>query len=464
MQRRFAPSDLPPYPTRSAVASSDRSPADPFATVTRLRTLPWALLVALLPAPALAQQSNWAAYVPGTLQEVVWEESQGLDFTPNSAPRGHINLSSNNHPQRVTVVHTGERRPLSDGARRVIETWGKAMANDSTIVRRFTNEYRFVENGNPFWIPIQTTLEEALAKEIRAGGRVTLLTRWLGTFHTTGRPQWVFIINEFEEPLPDFPPSQIELNGFLLGQEQGAIDSALGAPYQVFKGSKGVANRVYIIDREIGSYIVFSVDSSLGRTVTGIQVTGPKGTTARPFLGVALGDPARPVLARFGDPTSADPIGDIPGDLLIWTGRNYTLEVDTAGNISSIRVSGDQGLRYEPGDTETPSLPRLQAALRPMNVDSIVPLVAGDLRFIRAERIITFTGAARVELEDAKSAVRVHLKEVAERLRKAPDRTVYGGSMTGQLTWHATWQSGPIAELVFKWCAGGFRLWEVKYR
>jgi len=395
---------------------------------------------------------------------VVWEESQALDFAPSPGIQGHISISGNNHPQRVTVVNTGEHRPLSDGARRVIESWGKAMANDSTIVRRFTNEYRFVENGNPFWIPIQTTLEEALGKEIRTGGRVTLLTRWLGTFHTTGRPQWVFIINEFEEPLPDFPPSQIELNGFLLGQEESAIDSALGAPYRVLQGAKGVANRVYIIDREIGSYIVFSIDSSLGRTVTGIQVTGPKGTTARPFLGVALGDPARPVADRFGEPTSADPIGDIPGNLLIWAGRNYTLEVDTAGNVSSIRVSGDQGLRYEPEGAETPSLPALQSALRTMNVDSLVPLVAGDLHFTRGGRVTSFTGAARVQLEDTKSAVRVHLKDVNDRLRKAPDQTEYGGSMTGLLTWHATWRSGPIAELVFKWCAGGFRLWEVRYR
>jgi hypothetical protein len=306
-------------------------------------------------------------------------------------------------------------------------------------------------------------LEEAFRKEVRVGDPVTLMTRLAGAEHSRGKTTWVFVANGFEAGGVAAPPRQIELNGFLLGQHVRAVDSALGTPFRVIK-REGGSHRVYVLDRTTGAYMVFSIDSAGGNVVSGIQVSGPKGTVIRPFLGITLGTPGTQLIERFGLATSADQLEDVPARLLVWAGHNYTVEVDSGGLVNSIRIAGDEGMRNTPDSSETPSLAALKSALRGMNVDSLMWLLAADLEFMRGDSVVTFTRAPRVELEDARSNVRRRLKDVAARLDAEPDQMNLRMYDTRLMSWVYKWERGPIAEMVFRWCPGGFRLWEVKYR
>src|SRR5688572_7649236 len=120
-----------------------------------LRAVALAATLCACPSPAAAH-SEWEAYKPGTLARVASAEFDSLDFGTPDSGRGRVNTSAVNYPQRVTVKYTGEHRPLSLASRMVLRAWGTAIVGDSTLIDRFTNEYRFTENGVDHWIPVQT--------------------------------------------------------------------------------------------------------------------------------------------------------------------------------------------------------------------------------------------------------------------------------------------------------------------
>lgn len=420
--------------------------------------------VLLLAATRLAAQTtDWSEFKPGTFAQVVQTERANLDFTPSTDGTGRINVSPVTWPQKVVVRYAGQHRPLSEGSQQVLHLWAGSIGHDSTWAGRFTNEYLFTENGVEYWVPVQTILETDLVREYQAGARVMLMARWLGTFHRTGKPQWVFVANGIDAPGIEAPPSQYELNGFLLGESAASLDSALGAPWRVVPHEQGGgSDRVYIIDRPHHAYMAFTFDS--GQTVAGdLQLSGAAGTKASSFLGIKLGTPRSEVEAKFGPPAGERHEDDVNVDLVWWTDRNYTLEIDSAGRVNSIRLEGYEGFRDAPLDSDLQPLPRLRADLASGQVDSLLAILAPDIEFYQGDAVTRYTRPPRTELTTATSPVRQQLSKVAGIPSTPPDNTalrVEDGA-TGMVY---KWDHGPVQELFFKWFPGGYRLWEVKFR
>jgi hypothetical protein len=70
--------------------------------------------------------------------------------------------------------------------------------------------------------------------------------------------RWTVAVALFPLPaIAQSPPSQYELNGFLLGQHIKSINQQLGAPAQEQHTDDHWVNRVYIMDRAHHAYMVF---------------------------------------------------------------------------------------------------------------------------------------------------------------------------------------------------------------
>ena len=426
---------------------------------------PFALLLLLVTPAALTAQSEWADFKPGTFAQVIQIERVNLDFTPSPDGSARTNITPVTWPQRVVVKYTGEHRPLSEGSQQVLRTWAFAIGHDSTFAARFTNEYLFRENGLEYWVPVQSALEHDLVAEYQPSERVALMTRWLGTFHRTGRPAWVFVANGFgPPPAIDPPPSQSELNGFLLGQYVGSIDTALGTPWRVFPHDDSAgSDRLYIIDRTHHAYMAFTFDSAPKGLVADLQLSGDSGTKAIPFLGLQLGATRAEVEAKFGPPDGERHEDDVNVDLLWWAGRNYTLEIDSTGRVNSIRLEGYEGLRDQVTDADSEPLPRLRAALAPGQIDLLITLLAPDIEFYQDSIVTRYSMAPRTELAAANSPVRSRLQKVAGMLGHRPDDSAVR-VQEGAMGTAYKWRHGPVDELFFKWFPGGYRLWEVRFR
>lgn len=421
------------------------------------------LLLVLLPA-SLAAQDPWAAFTPGTFARVIREEAPGIDSMPGPGPVGNIAVTAKTWPQRVTVIFTGDRRPMSEGNRKVIDVFARDLTHDSVFVTRFADEFRFTENGLSYWLPVQRVWEADFLKDVHPGDRVTLLTRWLGTFHGTGQLQWVFVANNFEDPPFDAPPSQYELNGYLLGQGKASIRRALGAPFQTIPHEDGWMDEAYLLSRPYHAYMGFKFEPGDSLHAIAVQVAGDPGTAMRPFLGIHLGSTRQEVEARFGPPSEVSHEDDVDVDLLTWAGRNYSFEVDTAGRVNSIQILGYEGIRERPLDTEPDPLARLKATAATGSTDSLLAILAPDLAFIQDSVVTRFTRAPRVELDDPTSPVRTRLAKITAALRTPPSESAVRVQMGAGVGLVYKWDHGDVQELFFPWMPGGYRLGEVRFR
>lgn len=200
-----------------------------------------------------------------------------------------------------------------------------------------------------------------------------------------------------------FPPSQRSLNGFLLGQHE-AVLRPLGTPFQEGKDDNGWRYKAFIIDKERASYMLFMFpDTTHEKNFHTIQLTGGSGTKMTSFLGLKLGDPRELVLSRIGNPSRTRQIEEPEVELLVFEGRNYTLELDPSGKIYSIRLSGSEGFNENPAVSY--SLDSIFAILSTKDPKSILGLLAPDVEVFQGDSVISFHGGAETEIHDPTSPI-----------------------------------------------------------
>jgi hypothetical protein len=263
-------------------------------------------------------------------------------------------------------------------------------------------------------------------------------------------------------------PSQIELNGFLLGQHRQSLDRALGVPFQVDTQSDGWTDRVYAIDRAHHAYMAFKFAVQRPAYAVSIQVAGTPGTPMRPFLGLTLGATRADIIARLGPPSSVTPEPDLHLELLEYAGRNYSFEVDSTGVLSSIQILGYDGLLERPTSHEPDPLERFRTALTLGAVDSLMAVLAPDVEFYRGSQVETYQRAPRTELEDHASSIWRNLfadsTGLISAVRARPSDSAVRVQENGIVGLVYKYDAGPVRELFFTWIPGGYRLWEARFR
>jgi hypothetical protein len=268
----------------------------------------------------------------------------------------------------------------------------------------------------------------------------------------------------------DFPPSQVELNGFLLGQYDSAADGQFGKPTQVTKTDDGWIDRVYLFDKDHGSYMAFSYPPNDSKRMTAIQIAGSSGTQSTSFLGLRVGDDKNKVVAAVGVPSTVEHETDTPVDLWKYIGRNYSFEIDKGGKLSSIRIVSENG-SAEKQPSAFPNVESFRKSVISRDVDALMSLLAGDLEIYQKDQTYTFSKAARSDLQDADSKVtRLLLGEknsvrfafVNEKFEPDTQLRVYTKAPPGSVVKFE--HSAVVREIVYETEAGAWRIWEIDIR
>lgn len=145
-------------------------------------------------ACAWTREGSWANYQPGTLREIEAE------LAPPQ-PEG-IGQTSTGLPVKVMVRYSGESRPVSQVNRDAIATFASTQQNapQANITELFTQEFRFTEADQDYWLPLQKQMIPFINEELSKGDQVQLLALWIGYAHPQGEVNHTFLVNEFCKP------------------------------------------------------------------------------------------------------------------------------------------------------------------------------------------------------------------------------------------------------------------------
>lgn len=204
----------------------------------------------------------------------------------------------------------------------------------------------------------------------------------------------------------DYPPSQRELNGFVLHQYKESVAANMGEFIKEVGRDDGWIDRAYWLDENHTSYMVFGFPESELRCES-IQITGLPDTPMLPFLGFVLGDRRDSVTAVLGRPSQIKHFDDVDVDLYSYEGRNYTLEFDSHDRLYSIRIMGQTGFPTPSIADTSIRLEGIRSILRSQDPRQILELLSGDIEifFSKSDSLLTFRQNARAEIVDTESSI-----------------------------------------------------------
>lgn len=141
-------------------------------------------------------------YEAGSLKNLATEKLPNLIANPNVLMKGPdgkplLSLSYNSFPTRTTVVFTGETRKTSERRIKLLEFWLTTLGRAKSEAKLFENELRFVENGETYWLPVQSTLLPNLKTEVKNGDTVEIYVAWVGAEYVDEKPISLAVVNEF---------------------------------------------------------------------------------------------------------------------------------------------------------------------------------------------------------------------------------------------------------------------------
>jgi hypothetical protein len=214
------------------------------------------------------------------------------------------------------------------------------------------------------------------------------------------------------------PPSQVELNGFLLGQSDKVCDAQLGKPADVQEGEDHRSVRVYTLDEKLGASMTFLFPAGEARLIQAIRLEGAAGTKARPFLGLAFGDDAARIEATVGKPDKVEPAPNTENNWYRYNNRNYSLEVDSQGKLTGVQIVSFAGFsRRFP--SSPPDVTDFRQHLERHDVELLIQDFMGNAQLVRGGQARSaFTKAARTDLSDHGSEIEQVLGEVQAAFHK----------------------------------------------
>lgn len=191
-----------PTDTPTATATSSPTPSStPTYTPTSTRTptetptpKPTRTPMAT-PTPA-SSGFDYDRYQPGTLASIIEEFEAEIE-----SERDQNMLLYPYVDVRADVIYTGESRPISEERLAIWHAFLFAFLYDrfETLSSLYEMEFRFVENGMDYWLPVQSQLIPYLEDEAKVDQEITLFIKWIGV-NSMADPEeidWVFWVNEF---------------------------------------------------------------------------------------------------------------------------------------------------------------------------------------------------------------------------------------------------------------------------
>ncbi len=188
-----------------------------------------------------------------------------------------------------------------------------------------------------------------------------------------------------------FPPSQRELNGFLLGEDAAPIGAGFDTLLKEQKYGDGWTDRVYPLDSTGTSFMVFGFADSSDDCMS-VQITGKPETPMHPFLGLRLGDAKEKVYRTLGVPSQVRHVQRRAMTFCQYEDRNYSVQLDSLGRLWSVRILDYEGFPGLPPDS-LPDLAGTFQALQSGDPEVILDALAPDVELVAHDTAYSFMGS-----------------------------------------------------------------------
>ncbi len=218
--------------------------------------------------------------------------------------------------------------------------------------------------------------------------------------------------------------------------------------------------------------MVFKFAAARPNYAISIQLAGDSGTEMHRFVGLSLGDARDRVIRQLGQPSHVERNPELKLDVLEFTDRNYSVEIDSTGRLFSIQILGYDGFPQYPRDS-VPALTQFASGLSARDLDQILESLTPDFEIFQGDSAYRFQNSARRDVADTAAAVARLLyagtNSVAHAL--ANQATVRSADLVIRVYERAApgfaykfSSASPLAEIVYQRSAGEWRVWEIRYR
>jgi hypothetical protein len=262
---------------------------------------------------------------------------------------------------------------------------------------------------------------------------------------------------------------EIELAGFVLGQEKKTVHHQLGRPFQRALQEDGWVYEFHAIKPDTSVYAVFKYNPIDSTSIYAIEIAGDPFDALHPFRGLKLGSPKAKVNQVLGTPDKIETIDDPPVSTQYYSHKNYSVDIDDKGLLYGIQIFGSI---LEKKPTADPSIAGFKNAVLTKNIDSLIMWLSPDLEIHKNGKVITYTKGARAELNDRSSEITRALLGDSESVWFAFAKEYADGTsesrlhpaLNQMLAVDKFFDSNTLSEIVFRPHAGKWKIFEIKFR
>ena len=171
----------------------------------KTRLFLFVLLISMISTLAVHSQGekkprSLADYVPRTLQQLSELQPNYVDNEPSHKDAAII-VHADLLPSRVKVAYNGEKRPLNDRSKIVIENWANRRAGmPEFYIVPYETEMLFTENGQNYWLAVRKEFVPQFEQELKKGDTLELFLIKMGNIRIDDKLEPVILVEKFLKP------------------------------------------------------------------------------------------------------------------------------------------------------------------------------------------------------------------------------------------------------------------------
>lgn len=269
--------------------------------------------------------------------------------------------------------------------------------------------------------------------------------------------------------------SQVELNGFYIGQHISVLENEFKSFYQTSEVPP-YKYRFYTLDKKTNSTIAFIfVDEWKKKHIHGIQITGNPKIQKQPFYGLKLGVTRNKLEARLGRASEVRPEGN-GKTMLNYKKYNFSFMVNGKGGkgiVYSLRIMGFRGFPDRDPGTIPDQLLAFKNAVLKEDKQALLNLLMPDVEVFKGGKVYRVRHRFGRELTTRGSHIARELFNGPESLKAffqndksgfQPGSRLYDNPKTPINFLMKFPESKLMKELVYGYHAGEFKVWEIRFR
>lgn len=202
--------------------------------------------------------------------------------------------------------------------------------------------------------------------------------------------------------------SQIEMNGFLLGQYKACARAQYGTPFRTLTAHSKDDTDVFALGLGTGTHMIFSYEDAKPPReprIVAMQINGADDPAVEDFRGIKLGAGKKFVKEKFGKASDEKKYRQNGVGYETWSyaGKNFSVEFNQQEKVSSIRLAGSEGFPLAPAGF--PSLDPLADALKKESKSDLLKLLAPDFEIYQGGKVLRYEKSALAELSNPTSKI-----------------------------------------------------------